>query len=215
MRGPDGFCPMMNLPFIGQKYSRSGYRYVPDDQGVSTLVAWDDERSTPFARRAIIDWGNRPSSAWLLPDGTFSTVSIEPFQNYIRTRHDRLIRHAKGDVKIVGRYPVFHATDNGQRVWLDFDKSFTTYPVDFFDRIEKIASERRSLRKRKKKIETLPPRRTFERDSAGRWVWKAVDRQTGTVIMSGVEETYRDAQSAALLAIRRSGVRLTQRTVIK
>lgn len=182
---------MVNLPFINQKYRKSGFKFIPDDNGSAVLLGMRSDH------RGYMQWGGMPSIVWLLPDGLWSSVSIEPFKRYKRFMRDRYVYDRKGDVLITGRFPNFIASDTGDQVWLDYNRSFTTYPVDFFDRL-KVKDKPKVVK------QPLTVKRVIRQDQYG-WSWEVV-AMNGRVMACGAEETRSEAIRESTAQARHMGV---------
>lgn len=195
----------MHLPRLGTTYAESYGFMTHNPEGF-----WLLDQIDPDGKRALfVNLSDGSKHQWkygtILPDGRITTVSVRPYVRYIRVE-ERLIPTKGGDVMIEGEFPDFRTTQ-GLRVWLDFDRSMTTYPVDFASRLEtyrrKLARAHRAKERHEKNrisMSIRPTKRTITRLFEGGYSWRVeMDSRTG----SGVADTKVKAEMAARAFERR------------
>lgn len=205
-----GSVQVMNLPFIGQFYRRSGFRFIADDQGNATLTQFDQVRDNGQVE-GYIRWVNTPVHVWLMPDGNWSSISLMPSPRFRRLKN-LYIPDKNGKVRINGRYPNFTVSDTGRHVFMHVNRTFSTTWNDFVTEADDWYRERRErLAIRKRPENKLPPQRAYEQQGRS-WNWKLIDRDTKTVLRIGSCETRRDAEREAAAEIRLLGFELKRRS---
>lgn len=138
-----------NLPYPGQNYSKSGIRFVPDDNGPATLIEFVYQIGTDQVMGRF-HYARRSSMAWLLPDGEWIRFSIIPTKRYHAVSEDRFVPSKYGLFSARGRYPHFVIPERGnQRVWLDYGRDLVTIPVDFEERTAEALRSQRRIEKQK------------------------------------------------------------------
>lgn len=138
----------MNIPFIGQKFRQLGNLFVPDPKGRSTLVYFDGFSGIIHGRK--VD---------MLSDGSFSAILMKPFRRYFRKPGGHYVYSMNGPIIIRGRFPHF-TTNEGITVYIDYDRSFWTEPVNLVERFaEQYRIERSTIEEARKKVKPLDARR--------------------------------------------------------
>ena len=124
------------IPHVGQPVKLSYWRFVPnyEKNPTATIVFIDREKRIALVQRSVDD--DRVVRTWLMPDGSLSRINLTPMAQYA-TKLDRLVYHRQGGFIVRGQYPDFYLPErNGQRVWMDYDRSFVFTPVDFAARAD-------------------------------------------------------------------------------
>lgn len=210
MKSLTGSVQMINIPFIGQFYRTDGFRYIADDQGTATLVQFKQTNENGQVE-AYVRQANSHYHVWMMPDGSWSKISLMPSPRYRRLMN-LYIPDKNGKIRIKGRYPDFTASDTGRHVFIHVNRTFSTMWNDFIAEADDWYRERRErLAIRKKEENKWPPQRVYEQQGRS-WNWKLIDRGTKTVLVVGSCETRRDAEREAATEIRSRGFPLKRRS---
>lgn len=186
---------MFNLPFVGQTFKLSGIRFEPDPKGRAILKAIMTDRT------AVMHYRGKNNRVWTFPDGTFSVVKLEPFQFY-KKKGDRFVYDRVGVYRISGIYPNFK-TNTGQTVFMDYDRTFRTEPVDMVARgaeyAKDLQQQRHTRMKRSKVDQVLTVKRRIDTKPDG-YHWSLTSR--GSVLASGTSDLYREAEREMIRVAR-------------
>lgn len=190
---------MQNLPFPGQKYYLSGIVFIPDPTGAATLDVITVHSGIPVA---VIFYRGKQNFCHLLPDGRPVTVKLNPPKGPVEKRLDTFRHHPAGVYTIKGSYPNF-MTNTGERVWMDYDRSFRTYEITPDMMIERAAeylkgrADELKLRKERRSFSLRTIRRKIRVvDDAYEWkLLKGIE-----VVASGRANLRRDAERDAIAA---------------
>lgn len=151
------------------------------------------------------DQSERWRYGYPIGNGLFSIMSTEPRKNY-RKLSSLFVPHKNGQFKIIGAYPFYRAS-NGEPVFLDVCRTFSTAPVDFRESVNRYFSERAqaraTIRIAKKQRVIRKGRFTYrisnDPDSTS-YLWSA--RFGGKEFAKGKSETKVGAERFAERAIR-------------
>lgn len=186
---------MNNFPCAGQRYRLRGFVFYPHEKGGAMLDGIFEENGLLIGTMFYQD---KSRKVWILPDGYPTFLKLAPCKSYSKLV-DQFVPDPRGVYRITGRYPDFR-TNTGQTVWLDYDRSFKTYPIDPVARGREYLADRERMRVRRKKA-NQPARITYQVKTIDNgYLWTL--HQSNQVISRGTAPTRSKAERDAVAAKR-------------
>lgn len=184
---------------MGQNIEQNQYlhkqktRYIPCDGGFTSIH---------FVRNVhpdhvILQTGSRTTSAWPLPDGSFTTVRTTPHDWYKLTVNG-YVPSKFGHFTIIGKFPNYRCEETGHTVWLDFDGTMKLYPIDFVGRCDeqlRLDNFNRKFQPPKQSVKRKMKRCVVVKRYDGNFDWRVMGKSG--VLANGIEPTRKDGMFEA------------------